>query len=301
MLHVDLSEDEVGATQTRDLECVSEEDDGDGGDDIEKGRHDNSVSGGEVWDGDDDGEEVIICIGAGVGITPFLSSLDAMLKKAAVHKASGEQAADVGRKKKVWLYWLTRNAGDFLTGVSILKQLSMAASRMLLKGSTALPGLTEVHLRLHVTAAVGPLQLQKPSTFLFHESLQKIICIQSATAKTPFEQENKHAFICDIPTASSMLHDTSIVDSETSESTRESAAESNSIPIRFGRPCWVQDFTSITIGEYCRSHKANKTFKAPTRWVYLCGNTRLQADVADACRWVSNETGHKFVLMCEEF
>ncbi|KAF4756121.1 NADPH oxidase 1, partial [Perkinsus olseni] len=281
------------SVSTRDLDYASDIDE-EAEDDIEQGPL--GVSSALQPDCGCSQDDVIVCIGAGVGITPFLSSLDAMLKKAAAHKVSGEQA-EIGRSKKVWFYWLTRNAGDFLSGVSILRQLSAAATKALLTGDTGLVGLTEVHLRLHVTAAVGPLQLQKPSTFLFHESLSKVICLQMATARTPSDEDTKQAFMCDIPTGSSVLHDSYTADSDDSATARE--GPSSSIPIRFGRPCWPQDFVKIAFSDRCPLHQghiasAPAPVQAPTKWVYLCGNTRLQADVADACRWASNETGHKF-------
>ncbi|EER06414.1 hypothetical protein Pmar_PMAR006224 [Perkinsus marinus ATCC 50983] len=152
------------SASTRDLEYTSDLGDSDD-DDLERGQLDGTAAQNNHCGCSQD--DVIVCIGAGVGITPFLSSLDAMLKKAAAHKASGEHE-EICRNKKVWFYWLTRNAGDFLSGVSILRQLSAAASRMLHNGDTGLAGLIEVHLRLHVTAAVG-----------------------SATASTPSDEENK--------------------------------------------------------------------------------------------------------------
>lgn len=224
--------------------------------------------------------DVIVVVGAGVGVTPFLSLLEALVfdaeAAAASHDGVTEDSVEFGGPRVAHFYWMTRRADDF-----------MLAWPLLLKTLTTRGVAQHVVLHLHVTT---PTPHGDAAAFLFREALVHLSEVKltddaagaagrGAEERTGPESlplsERDPTLLCKVGGAGSLPV---------------------GLPIRFGRPRFGEDIELLG--------SANPDDNVH---VYTCGGAALVESLGEACEGAGaharaqGREQQKFVLHHERF
>jgi len=255
--------------------------------------------------------EVVIAVGAGVGITPFLSLMSTFCTRVERQQTPVVEAH---------FYWMTRSAEEFLFGRLVFKRLSE---------NPALKG--KFFLHLHVTATAPS---KDGSAFLFRQAVQRQSALDRAALKrldresiqtlhgfsTPWAWVNRSELDAvwmkglvaedeqddfeEMQKATTFMTTRNSKRSSRSSSKSSTAANELSladtgvlregtmgVPIFLGRPEFAKELPAIgQRNAACNVH------------VYVCGNSKIVEScraVCDACNL--EQCGQRFVLHFERF
>jgi len=207
--------------------------------------------------------DVLICVGAGVGITPFLSLMAAITT---LVEAEGE-----GSDPKIFqahFFWMARSAQEFFFGRQLIARIMLLTSVR-----------CKIFIRLHVTT---PLPQNEPRAYVFREALRRQSVIDRGAVKdafktVPFDERHMLLDRANYPRSylSKAKHDlvwlSDLLEGESQESFSH-RADGAPIPLLFGRPDFRSEIRAI--GKACPGKTVN---------IYACGNLALVSSLEEAC------------------
>lgn len=219
--------------------------------------------------------EVFIAVGAGVGITPFLSLLSTIINRV---RASRQQASSNNRKKVpirvAHFFWMTRSADEFLFAKSMF-------------AAVLHPDLSDVIvLHLHVTSRE---QEKDAQSFLFREALRR----QSRFDRRVFMEATSGKKLastvwkplCPACWFHGDHQDVLWIDAVFDGASRGKEAADRQLPVVFGRPNFKVEVQQI--GDAHPDHDVH---------IFVCGNDAIVKDlktVATRCDEMSKAAGRR--------
>jgi len=231
-------------------------------------------------------KEVLVAIGAGVGVTPFLSLLSTFLVQLSSATASSLVEAH--------FYWITRDPCEFIFGSPLLRNWL---------ANPPLHAKIVIHL---YTTAKGPGE-DLPS-FLFKECLKRQSAVDRDRFRAVFpewQRQNFQAPGCQLPWSwaeggqedllwvtcptwdagaekfrqvSLQMEGAGPLEKKGTQHDPEVAKEHLMVPVTFGRPNFLRDIASI-----------GRARPDKNLHVYVCGNDTLVHDLQSACQRIAQD------------